>query len=106
MAFFLLPSTDYFLTQITPKNSAALRENKKPKITPSTQIKPLLLWVLCVNELIMYVFRNYLLNDGNCKFFRTLSKENDKNVWKKKEKYVPLPQIWITMPSLYPYKTD
>ena len=53
-----------------------------------------------------HVFRNYLLNDGNCKFFCTLSKENDKNDWKKKEKYVPLPQIWITMSSLYPYETD
>jgi hypothetical protein len=66
----------------------------------------MLLWVLCVNELIMHVYRNYLLKDGNCNFFRTLSKENDKNVWKKKEKYVPLPQIWIIMSSLYPYKTD
>ena len=62
----------------------------------------MLFWVLFANELIMYVYRNYLLNEGNCIFFRTLSKENDKKVWKKKEKYVPLPQIWITMSLLYP----
>lgn len=39
-------------------------------------------------------------------FFCTLSKENDKNVWKKKEKYVPLQRVWTTMPVLYLYKTD
>ena len=103
MAFLFLPSTDY--TDNFEKLCGFARD-KKPQITPITQVNPLQLWGLCVNELIMHVFRNYLLNDGNCKFFRTLSKENDKNVWKKIEKYVPLPQIWITMSSLYPYKTD
>ena len=57
------------------------------------------------DDSMMHVYREILLNIDKCRhFFCTLWKENDKNVWKKKQKCVPLPQIWITMSLLYPIR--